>query len=309
MSGFSSSSSSRFFSPKENVHPRQNAVFDLTSSPTSPTEKKMEPMTVVPLSAEKQRIESNSIGKTARKSSPYFGKKKKGGVAVKTPPVLKEPDTCAICLDTASNPAKLKTCIHVFCFECINHWATIKLECPYCKKPFKEALCREGHGGGFKRIEFDEPQAADDSEDEGEEFGYFMDEGYNEEEDSDYEPQEVVAEAHHGYESDDGFIVSDDENESSYEEESFQDDLEAAEAALEDRNRSRRRRRRNSRSRNVAGDATSPVDLVSPDTQGGMQESPMDLVTPEEEQKPGANGNNDSEEGPSDLLSRFGFTY
>ena len=224
---------------------------------------------------------------------------------MKTPPVLKEPDTCAICLDTASNPAKLETCIHVFCFECIKQWAMIKLECPYCKKPFKEALCRDMENGrGYKKIEFDEPAMAEESDEEGE-FGYFMEEGYDEDEDSDYDPQAAAA-PHHGYESDDGFIVQsdDDFNEDSYEQEdSFQDDeLQAAEAALEDRNRRNRRRRRQARAR-AAVDA-APVDLVSPDPQGNREEakdSPMDLVTPEEDDTGGSEG------GPSDLISRFGF--
>ena len=237
-----------------------------------------------------------------RKSSPFFGKKRKGNKGLSSPPALEKEDTCAICLDSASSPAKLDSCIHVFCFECINQWAKIKLECPYCKVEFKTATCRDKTTGLCRTIEFDEPHAAAESDDE--EYGYFEEEGYDEDEDSDYEPRDA-GDAMHGYESDGGFIVhSDDDNESSFEEEeSFNDELQAAEAALEaGRSRNHRRRRREARGRGA------PVDLVSPEMRHNRPLPPnrqqdsadvMDLVSP------------DSEGGPSspvDLLSRFGFS-
>ena len=34
--------------------------------------------------------------------------------------------------------AKLDSCIHVFCFDCIKDWANVTNECPYCKARFNE---------------------------------------------------------------------------------------------------------------------------------------------------------------------------
>ena len=156
-----------------------------------------------------------------------------------------------------------------------------------------------------KRIEFEEPEAAAESADE--EYGYFEEEDYDEDEDSDYEPRSPH-EGLHGYDSDGGFIVSDEEGgESSYEEESFYDDLEAAEAAMEvDRMRTRNRRGRRVRRRN-----TATVDLVSPEM-AANETAPssineksviMDLVSPESV----GSGGTRSADSPVDLLSRFGF--
>jgi hypothetical protein len=42
---------------------------------------------------------------------------------------------CAICLNPHENKSQIY-CGHVFCYECLNDWCQIKLECPTCKTPF-----------------------------------------------------------------------------------------------------------------------------------------------------------------------------
>ena len=44
---------------------------------------------------------------------------------------------CAICLESHVTKAKPE-CGHVFCYECLVDWSTIKLECPTCRQPFTE---------------------------------------------------------------------------------------------------------------------------------------------------------------------------
>jgi len=34
--------------------------------------------------------------------------------------------------------AKLNSCTHVFCFDCIKEWSIVTNECPYCKQRFSE---------------------------------------------------------------------------------------------------------------------------------------------------------------------------
>jgi hypothetical protein len=294
-----------------------------------------------------------------RKSSPFFGKlksgsnKKKRKSIMSSPPVLEKDNTCAICLEDAVDAAKLDACIHVFCLTCISQWAKIKLACPYCKANFKTAtLC--GGKGDHKEITFDEPEKADDGDSDsdaeggGEEYGYFDEEDeYDEDADSDFEPlmhplgsggggnnNNAMDESMYGYSSDEGFIVrsddgggdDDDENESSYEkEDSFHDELSAAERALELQGRARRAGRNrstriaraaavassSSRSSAAGDGAAAPVmDLISPDAQhahtGASAGGVMDLVTPEQEEE--EEEEEEEEVRPIDLLKRFKYT-
>ena len=52
-------------------------------------------------------------------------------------------DTCTICIDeiTPKKEAKIDSCSHKFCFECIQSWA-LKSEnsCPNCKKKFHKII-------------------------------------------------------------------------------------------------------------------------------------------------------------------------
>ena len=45
---------------------------------------------------------------------------------------------CPICLESprSEDVATIDGCAHRFCFECINHWADIKDECPLCRMKF-----------------------------------------------------------------------------------------------------------------------------------------------------------------------------
>lgn len=51
------------------------------------------------------------------------------------------PDSkCPICLDRFNNLAYLDSCLHRFCFPCIQEWSHNKAECPLCKQPFSSIL-------------------------------------------------------------------------------------------------------------------------------------------------------------------------
>uniref|UniRef100_A0A914YJT0 RING-type E3 ubiquitin transferase n=1 Tax=Panagrolaimus superbus TaxID=310955 RepID=A0A914YJT0_9BILA len=42
---------------------------------------------------------------------------------------------CVICLDTQlKDPTILDSCLHFFCYECINQWLLTNPSCPMCKK-------------------------------------------------------------------------------------------------------------------------------------------------------------------------------
>ena len=47
---------------------------------------------------------------------------------------------CTICLENINNPAKLDTCGHEFCTNCIKHWSTLSSECPLCKLNFHNII-------------------------------------------------------------------------------------------------------------------------------------------------------------------------
>ena len=47
---------------------------------------------------------------------------------------------CTICLENINNPAKLDTCEHEFCTNCIKHWSTLSSECPLCKLNFHNII-------------------------------------------------------------------------------------------------------------------------------------------------------------------------
>lgn len=47
---------------------------------------------------------------------------------------------CPICLNICILPAKPNKCMHIFCFNCINAWFSIKKRCPLCRKYFNKIL-------------------------------------------------------------------------------------------------------------------------------------------------------------------------
>ncbi|XP_035166694.1 E3 ubiquitin-protein ligase Topors-like [Oxyura jamaicensis] len=51
------------------------------------------------------------------------------------PPRRDRESKCPICLDRFDNVAYLDSCLHRFCFRCIQEWSKNK-ECPLCKQPF-----------------------------------------------------------------------------------------------------------------------------------------------------------------------------
>ena len=43
---------------------------------------------------------------------------------------------CSICLEQPSNPSKIDSCAHLYCWTCITLWGKINNLCPQCKKKF-----------------------------------------------------------------------------------------------------------------------------------------------------------------------------
>ena len=45
---------------------------------------------------------------------------------------------CAICLDVIKKNAKIISCNHRFCLECITQWYAREKTCPCCRKTFED---------------------------------------------------------------------------------------------------------------------------------------------------------------------------
>jgi len=54
------------------------------------------------------------------------------------PKVKKTRKTCCICLDTISvkKEARITSCRHRYCKQCIRKWSKVKNQCPQCKRNF-----------------------------------------------------------------------------------------------------------------------------------------------------------------------------
>nr|XP_061810964.1 E3 ubiquitin-protein ligase Topors-like [Nerophis lumbriciformis] len=64
------------------------------------------------------------------------------------------PDSkCPICLDRFDNVAYLNSCLHRFCFGCIQEWSRTKAECPLCKQPFASILHSVRSEDDFQKYE------------------------------------------------------------------------------------------------------------------------------------------------------------
>ena len=56
------------------------------------------------------------------------------------PEILGAQERCPICLNAATDPCLLQSCLHVFCLECIREWWRIRPDCPLCKRSSPCAL-------------------------------------------------------------------------------------------------------------------------------------------------------------------------
>ncbi|CAI6374641.1 unnamed protein product [Macrosiphum euphorbiae] len=43
---------------------------------------------------------------------------------------------CSICLDKLNNPCHTNSCLHLFCFECLQQWSNFAQICPLCRETF-----------------------------------------------------------------------------------------------------------------------------------------------------------------------------
>jgi len=55
-------------------------------------------------------------------------------------PVSPEESTCPICLGEVENRSMTNSCLHKFCFTCLQEWSKVKAECPLCKGKFSSIL-------------------------------------------------------------------------------------------------------------------------------------------------------------------------
>ncbi|KAL0491071.1 E3 ubiquitin-protein ligase ICP0 [Acrasis kona] len=110
--------------------------------------------------------------------------------------------SCVICCDTITQRAKINSCLHVFCLECIKHWSTQSSTCPVCRERFTKiesngnipiSVVRKDY-----RHEHDEDDVygvierlIDEEEDEEEEEDEDVDENGNLEGFIDYDPQNI----------------------------------------------------------------------------------------------------------------------
>ena len=61
----------------------------------------------------------------------------------------KQEQTCVICLEepTAENLAKLDSCLHIYCYECIRHWVdSSESKCPLCKADIGKITYKDSDG-------------------------------------------------------------------------------------------------------------------------------------------------------------------
>lgn len=58
------------------------------------------------------------------------------------------PEKCAVCLNNKQNDiiARIDSCSHTFCFDCILQWSKVRSICPLCKQPFS-VITRERYSG------------------------------------------------------------------------------------------------------------------------------------------------------------------
>lgn len=58
------------------------------------------------------------------------------------------PDKCAVCLNNKQNDiiARIDSCSHTFCFDCILEWSKVRSICPLCKQAFN-IITRERYSG------------------------------------------------------------------------------------------------------------------------------------------------------------------
>jgi len=106
--------------------PRRAATPTLTSSPRScpPTPEAVpQGLRTPPPSTSRGQARRN------RKSRSLDGR-----------PKSPEESTCPICLGEVENKSMTDSCMHKFCFTCLQEWSKVKAECPLCKGKFSSIL-------------------------------------------------------------------------------------------------------------------------------------------------------------------------
>jgi hypothetical protein len=112
----------------------------------------------------------------------FFQKKRHVGAALAATEESEEStDTgqCAICLmPSAGEKSRPDACQHVFCWTCIDQWASVSTQCPICKAEFR-AIVGQTHTKGVSPkkqrtaddddFEFVEDEGEEDEVEEGEE--------------------------------------------------------------------------------------------------------------------------------------------
>lgn len=93
----------------------------------------------------RRRVRKTSTGKddgrrsAENKSSDPVASPK--GVVSPERPGSKSPDQpCSICLGQLQDKSFTDSCLHMFCFVCLQEWSKVKAECPLCKQKFSSII-------------------------------------------------------------------------------------------------------------------------------------------------------------------------
>ena len=74
---------------------------------------------------------------TDKKETKFESKNE--NIELKTEKDLKE-ELCPICFDIIKNKCMADSCLHKFCYECLNTWLKSKNKCPLCRTEINEII-------------------------------------------------------------------------------------------------------------------------------------------------------------------------
>ena len=65
---------------------------------------------------------------------------------------MESEDSCPICLNKRNDPVKPKSCIHVFCRDCLERWNREHDTCPLCRQVYQYVECGFNEDSGEYEI-------------------------------------------------------------------------------------------------------------------------------------------------------------
>ena len=121
--------------------------------------------------------------------------------------------TCGICLDSVVNRGHI-VCSHIFCFDCIVTWSQTTNTCPCCKRRFTKVIGRSHNRLPTRVVNVqnrDQTCEEDEEEDERVAAELLENDEDGEAREEDEEDGGATLDPLNGYDSDDGFIVDEEE--------------------------------------------------------------------------------------------------